>query len=176
MNKKEIIQNLEDKHQAFILYINGLSQEEFEYAIPDKWSAGQQLEHIIKSVKPLNQGFMLPNFMLKMIFGTTNRPSRTYDDVFTKYHQKLEAGGRATSRFIPKEVPFTSKKKLILTLEKQIKKLGKQVNAFSENDLDYLIAPHPLLGKLTLRELLYFTIFHVEHHQLLIEKYLKERG
>jgi hypothetical protein len=114
--------------------------------------------------------------MLKMIFGTTNRPSRTYDEVFTKYHQKLEAGGRATSRFIPKEVLFYAKKKLILTLEKQIKKLGKQVNAFSENNLDYLIAPHPLLGKLTLRELLYFTIFHVEHHQLLIEKYLKEKN
>jgi len=33
-----------------------------------------------------------------------------------------------------------------------------------EDDLDRVMLPHPLLGKLTLREMLFFTIYHVEHH------------
>ncbi len=41
----------------------------------------------------------------------------------------------------------------------------KRVDSFSEAQLDALILPHPLLGKLTLREMLYFTIYHVQHHE-----------
>jgi hypothetical protein len=29
--------------------------------------------------------------------------------------------------------------------------------------------PHPLLGKLTLREMLYFTAYHADHHRHSIE-------
>jgi hypothetical protein len=43
--------------------------------------------------------------------------------------------------------------------------LARRIDRFSETQLDQLILPHPLLGKLTLREMLYFTIYHVQHHQ-----------
>ena len=33
-----------------------------------------------------------------------------------------------------------------------------------EEDLDNYILPHPLIGKTTIREMLYFTIYHVQHH------------
>ena len=36
-------------------------------------------------------------------------------------------------------------------------------------DLDVYILPHPLLGKVTLREMLYFTIHHNEHHLELLQ-------
>ena len=40
-----------------------------------------------------------------------------------------------------------------------------RADSFSEKQLDTFILPHPLLGKLTLREMLYFTIYHAEHHK-----------
>jgi hypothetical protein len=40
----------------------------------------------------------------------------------------------------------------------------------TEKDLDNYLAKHPLLGRITLRELCYFTIFHTEHHLLAINK------
>jgi len=46
------------------------------------------------------------------------------------------------------------------------------LSGFSEEDLDKLILPHPLLGKLTLREMMYFTIYHVQHHQRIVERNL----
>ena len=34
----------------------------------------------------------------------------------------------------------------------------------SEKDLDKYILPHPLLGRMPLREMLFFTIYHTQHH------------
>jgi len=33
-----------------------------------------------------------------------------------------------------------------------------------------VLLPHPLLGKVTVREMLYFTIHHVQHHHALVER------
>jgi len=45
----------------------------------------------------------------------------------------------------------------------------------SETALDLYILPHPLLGKITLREMLYFTAYHVYHHQTIVERDLKNK-
>jgi len=47
----------------------------------------------------------------------------------------------------------------------------KKIKNYNEANLDKYIIPHPLLGKLTLREMLFFTIHHNEHHLDLIKKY-----
>jgi len=49
-------------------------------------------------------------------------------------------------------------------------KLCRKTMKHSEAALDKYILPHPLLGKLTLREMLYFTAYHVAHHKQLVEK------
>jgi hypothetical protein len=41
---------------------------------------------------------------------------------------------------------------------------------WKDPQLDKYIAPHPLLGKITLRELGYFTIHHMYHHLESIQK------
>ena len=47
-------------------------------------------------------------------------------------------------------------------------------NNLSEKDIDTYRAPHPLIGKLTVRELVYFSIYHVGHHHKSIQKLLKK--
>ena len=42
------------------------------------------------------------------------------------------------------------------------------------DDLDKYVLPHPLLGKVTLREMLYFTIHHNEHHLELLKAGLRK--
>ena len=99
-----------------------------------------------------------------MIFGKSNRKGRTYDQLVEKYNQKLQDGGRASGRFIPKEVKLSEKDKIIQAIEKHIKSIQSNLNKFSEIELDEIVLPHPLLGKLTIREMMYFTIHHVVHH------------
>ena len=46
----------------------------------------------------------------------------------------------------------------------------KLVSKWSEGDLDLYVIPHPLIGGLTFREILYFTIYHVQHHKKQIDE------
>ena len=165
MTKEILIHELREKHDTFFKYTESLSDADFEATLPQKWSAGQQIEHIQLAVKPLNLAFWLPRFALKLNFGTANRPSRTYEALVEKYNQKLASGGRASRPFVPKLVALSRRNAVLQSYQKTIHKFLKRVATLNESDLDVYVIPHPLLGKLTLREMLYFTLHHVQHHQ-----------
>ena len=174
MDKEELKATLMDKHSMFVNFIANLTISEFSHSKNEKWTAGQQLEHILLAVKPVRQALSLPKYLLKVIFGKANRPSKTNDALIEKYLDKLKNGGRATRRFTPKTVDLKQSEKLIRALTGEVKLLCLKVDRFTESDLDKYILPHPLLGKLTVREMLYFTIYHVQHHQAQTERNLHQ--
>lgn len=169
--KDEIVTGLIESFGAMSDYIRTLDQSQFENAQPSKWSAGQQVQHLIKSVRPINWVLYLPVWIIKPVFGKMNRAPRDYDALLKKYHDKLSLGGTASSPFVPSAIPFEQKEKLVLEFNSQLQTLCKHLNKMSDKTLDSLILPHPLLGKLCLREMMYFTIFHTLHHL----KSIKER-
>lgn len=174
MNKQQINSQLDAKYHAFINDMLALSPDEFVARVDEKWTAGQQLEHIFLSVKPLVQVLGFPKFAIKMLFGKADRPSRTYADLVAKYKSKINNGGKAGGRFVPEEISALQRKKIADQLSDSIARLNAKINRFSEKELDDLVLPHPLLGKVTLREMIYFTIFHVEHHHLIAKRNLTE--
>ena len=163
-SKPEILSALNEKVGAFNNFILPMNKEMFEATPGGKWSAGQNLDHLIRSIRPLQPAYGLPKFILRIMFGKTNRHSRTYDELVTKYKNKLAAGGRASGAFIPPAIPFDKKELLLKKYEAQKQKLISKIEKQTEKELDEYILPHPLLGKVTLREMLYFTIHHNEHH------------
>ena len=168
-DKPQIISALTEKVDEFNNYISSLNKEQLEATPNGKWSAGQNLDHLIRAIKPLQLAYGLPKFALTILFGKTNRPSRTYDEVVTKYKTKLAAGGKASGPFIPPTISFEKKNELIKKYTEHKQKLISKIEKQSESDLDKYILPHPLLGKVTLREMLYFTIHHNEHHLELLK-------
>jgi len=168
-NKPQIISALNEKIDIFNSYILSLNQVQFEATPNGKWSAGQNLDHLIRAIKPLQLAYGLPKFALLILFGKTNRPSGTYEELVTKYKTKLAAGGKASGPFIPPTINFEKKGNLIKKYNEQKQKLIARIEKQSEKDLDVYILPHPLLGKVTLREMLYFTIHHNEHHLELLK-------
>src|SRR4051812_10967895 len=101
MFREEIIMKLLNNHESFVQYIDSLSDEDFLYADPGKWTPGQQADHIYRSLKPLNRVMGLPKPIMKMVFGTSNRPSKDFDSLIEKYKGKLSAGGKASGRYVP---------------------------------------------------------------------------
>lgn len=165
MDKAAIIAELNHKYTAFADYVAGLSEEDFVFSLNgEKWSAGQQVEHLCKSVEPLFKGLGAPEFALKAMFGTSDHPSVTYDELVARYQAALAGGGTAPSEFRPKDVPFNRKNELVTTLKDLVAKLGSKIEKCDEGKMDVLVLPHPLLGKLTFREMFYFTTYHAEHH------------
>jgi hypothetical protein len=69
MNKSEIRQRLQENHVRFIKQIADLSDQDFLRSTRGKWTAGQQLEHIVKSVRPVNLALIIPKFLLRLSFG-----------------------------------------------------------------------------------------------------------
>jgi hypothetical protein len=170
MNKEQIAELLRNNHAKFIQQIQQLNDADLLFAPEGKWTAAQQLDHIVKSVSPVNMAIGLPKFILKWKFGVANRPSKTYEALVEKYSRKLQEGGKASGRFVPEPIGADAKERLIATLTKLVNQLAHRTEKYSEEALDKYILPHPLLGRLTLREMLYFTAYHVEHHGELIRK------
>ena len=168
MNKQTILEQLDIHHAEFRHLIGSLNETEYLTAPVGKWNAGQQLDHICRSVGPVNLAFGLPGFLLRLLFGKANRSSRSYEGLVEKYKTKLAEGGRASGPFIPLHAEWGKREKLLRKLEHLVSALKRKVEKTDDNQLDTLILPHPLLGKLTLREMLYFTIYHVQHHQNLV--------
>ncbi len=168
MNKQTIIEQLDIHYAEFSHLLSTLNAADYNAALQGKWSAGQQLDHLCKSVAPVNMAFGLPGFVLQLFFGKANRPSLGFEDLVKKYQAKLAAGGRASKQFIPEKAEWEARAKLLRRLDHLSAELRLKIEKTAENQLDIYILPHPLLGKITLREMLYFTIYHVQHHQNLV--------
>lgn len=135
---------------------------------PGKWTPAQQLEHILRAVRPLVMALGLPKWFLRWRFGAPNRPARDYDALVKRYNEKLAAGGRASGRFVPPPVPAATVEHMAGDLRKLVDVLTQRIDRWPEADLDRVLLPHPLLGKLTVREMLFFTIHHARHHELAV--------
>ncbi len=168
-SKSEIIEGLEQNFQNLINFINKQGKTSFEDKPDGKWSAGQQIDHLIKSVKPFNLVLAIPKFIYPLVWGKMNRKGRNYEELLTRYNEKLSNGGTASSPFIPLNISFDQKEDKIKIYNLELKKLINNLNNLSEKQLDTLILPHPLLGKLSLREMMFFTIFHTAHHLNILE-------
>lgn len=164
MNTTAIIQSLTQNHQDFIQYLDTLSATEYEYSVSPKWSAGQQLAHIVLCVKPLVQVFSMDAGTVEKMFGRTDRPGRNYGMMLNDYREKLNEGGAAPGRYVPETATFDQRTELSQLLTNMISELNKKIGNFSEQELDTLHIPHPLLGNLTMREMLYNAVYHVTHH------------
>ena len=165
MNKQEILHKLAEGFSIIDDTLRKVDDNVFYIRKDNKWSIAENCKHLSLSVKPLNMAFSLPNFTL-LFFGKLNRPARDYDEIKNKYYQKLAEGAVATPQFIPEKISVeNSKTDLINELKKINDSFLKKVDDFTEEDLDKYLIPHPVLGKLTIREMLYFTICHTLHHQ-----------
>lgn len=170
MDREDIREALIRHHGAFVSRIQSLPIDRTDKSQNGKWSPAQQLEHILRSVGPVLMALGLPKWFLRLAFGKPNLPARTYEALVQRYQEKLAAGGRASGRFVPPAVPSRSVEQTSKALRDLIAKLATRVDRWSEAELDETLLPHPLLGKLTVREMLYFTIHHVQHHQRLVER------
>lgn len=173
--KKEMLSHLEQKRNEFTNFCAGINNDNFFRQPAEKWSVAQNVTHLITSAKMTSLAFRLPKFIVRFYSGKPNRKSRSYDDLVAKYKLKLDQGGRASGRFVAKPVTAdTGKEKILASFTKAMERLQFAIDKkWDDPELDQYLAPHPLLGKLTLRELCFFTIYHTEHHLKIIQERLK---
>ncbi len=166
MDKESIAELLESKHQILIDVLSSQDDEKWQQGPKGKWTSGQQALHLLQSIKPLNDALSLPKFIIKYRFGTANRAVRDYAIVVNRYQERLqESKGIVYGPSKNMKVPLLKDKNYILNrLQVENKKLQYKTRKLSDKHLDTLILPHPLMGKMPLREIIMWTAYHVEHH------------
>lgn len=170
MNKKEILDNLSSGSKALSSWYVDRPTEAMMAGPHGAWTAGQHLLHLIKSTKPLAKGVGYPKILLRLKFGKATRPSGSYEDLMATYQQKIADGGRATGVYVPRAVKAVERDVLVDRFKDEMSVLINNIHQWKDEDLDLTVLPHPLIGKITLREMLYFTIYHMQHHLKILEE------
>lgn len=162
-SKAEILKSINATFSSVASFAKQQQEENFQSSSYGKWSAQQHLDHLSQSTAILNKALSKHRLLLRYSFGKPNRNPRTYDQVVSRYNERLKEVSPGTkSPFEGKQVG--TQKEAINYFEKEAEKLSKLTAKWKDKHLDNYLLPHPLLGKMTLREILFFTIYHTNHH------------
>jgi hypothetical protein len=174
MTRKEVTEKFTESHRLFAEYIQSLSNDEFLYSQDGKWTPGQQLDHVVKCLAPLGQ-ILGTKPIIELKFGSINRPSLSYENIIKNYQIALDNGGEAPHKFLPDKVGLNDKQKLMSEVITNAKIALYHLNNYSDTELEVLALPHPLLGKLSIKEMLYLMTYHVEHHHMRTKQNLVQK-
>jgi hypothetical protein len=134
----------------------------------DVWSPAENLLHLIRSVGPVASAMRYPKILLTLLF-RRGKASRRFAEIREAYHAQLAAGGKAPKAFEPVldvsgDATAAARERILEGWRRKSTSLVAAVEEWSEEQLDRYRLPHPLLGKLTVREMLLFTLYHDLHH------------
>ncbi|HWW62957.1 MAG TPA: DinB family protein [Thermoanaerobaculia bacterium] len=154
-------------------YWSSFTTPEFFAKLGDAWSPADNVRHLVKSIRPVVKALRQPKILLRILFGRSRRGSVTYDALRTRYFAALDAGGQA-GRFGPSSRSESDleawRVEIMEQFAQQNRELRAAIGRWPEKSLDRLQIPHPLLGKLTVREMLFFTIYHQLHHMEVVQR------
>lgn len=175
MENKTITAQLKSNEDLLIALFDSVTPD-FWVKKPDgKWSAGQHVIHLVQSTRPLLRALRMPNFLLKWRFGKSNRPSRSYEEVVKRYKEKLALSQGVVGPFslnMP-ESDHSQAQSWLSQLSQLNDSINKVTLGLKDMDMDTILLPHPLMGKMTLREILMWNAYHTLHHvEVLKEKYI----
>ena len=167
--KKSILAMLANLRGDGLEFWRRMDAERFWSRHDGKWSPADNVHHLMISTAPVTRALRIPRLILRACFGVTRTPSRSWEALRSAYSDGLAAGATA-GRYAPPRgaVPVKAaagQRSLILQCEGTVVSLEDASEPWREEDLDRYRLPHPVLGLVTVREMLMFTLFHFDHHR-----------
>jgi len=172
MNKKELRQHINLKFDEVLHFVR--KQNDAEFAVSNtegKWSAGQNLDHLRKSTKVINKVMSIPKLAHWYKFGRIKNASDDYEGLKRSYKEKTLNGVNAPKTYQPNPLTNEDKTWLMEKFDREREKLINNMYKSSDNYLNTYAIKHPLLGKMSMKSIIYFTCIHTEHHFDLMKKY-----
>lgn len=173
MTIDEILRKLDAVESESATYWGGFATPAFFARLGEAWSPAETVRHLVKSIRPVAKALKVPRILLRLKFGRPDHASVPWDVLVERYRGLLAAGGNA-GRFAPsarEERDLESRRAEILAQHAEANRaLRAAIGRWSEAALDRYQLPHPLLGNLTIREMLSFTLYNQLHHIGVVER------
>ena len=166
--RDEICDAIAHLHDESEKYWASFETPVFFAKIGDAWSPSENVRHLTKSIRAVTRGLRLPRLFIRIAFRTADRPSRSYEEMRAVYRAALSRGGKA-GKYAPAQQALsqdlsTERARIMAYHSTAVSELCSAASEWTERDLDRLQMPHPLMGPLTVREMLLFTLYHNSHH------------
>lgn len=150
-------------------HLGGLALTAFYAHPPEVWSPADHVQHLDLSYRQLLWGLRLPKLVLLARFGRPQRASRDFATVKAAYYAKLAEGFGATPAVIgpliaQAQATAQTRASLMQTWRESAAAMLERVAGWDDAALDAHQVPHPAIGMLTMREMLFFFVFHDAHH------------
>jgi hypothetical protein len=171
--RDEIIAALEKLHAESEAYWSSFETDAFFRSFGPAWSPAENVRHLKKATRPVALAMSMPRIVLRLKFGKGAGTSIAFDQLKTRYDDRLAAGGKAGA-YAPGPRADSDLERWrgdVMRESADIQsKLIASVGKWRDDSLDRYRLPHPLLGNLTLREMLFFTLYHQLHHIEVVER------
>lgn len=175
--KEDLLQAFDQQEADSVAYWNAFDTETFFRRIGSAWSPAETVRHLTKTTRPVVKALKMPRLLLRLLFGKATRASMTYDEFSARYLQALAEGGQA-GRFAPSSQSLDDRQTWRTAIMRDFTDVNAQlrsaIHRWPDTKLDRFQLPHPLLGKLTVREMLIFTLYHHRHHVAVVKRRLEE--
>lgn len=168
--RDEIVHALAGAEREVAAFFGGLSPDDFVRREGEAWTPAEHLRHLDRTVRAITRALGFPRWILRLRFGGSKQPSRGYDEVRMVYRARLAAGGKSTPEFVPPREAVAAREveayraRLLGRWAEANARMRVALERWPEEALDRIGMPHPLLGRLTVREMLFFTLYHDLHH------------
>ncbi|MCU0481229.1 MAG: DinB family protein [Anaerolineae bacterium] len=165
--KDQIIAELRKIHQFVRQTVSDMPEANLFAGTAENWSPADYLKHLIIANKPFAKGLLMPREQMESLFGKSETGSMTYEELVAIYQKLIAEGLRAelapsitpVSYRMPEGVTDV-KTYLLETWDDANRRIETALEGWSEADLDVYKIPHPAIGVITVREMLYFTMYH----------------
>jgi hypothetical protein len=168
MNQSELVEKLRFESSEMGNLANTFEESAFfKQPHAEKWSVAQNIVHLNFVAKSIIGAIKDPTVLAPN--GAATRPSRDFDTIRDTYLTGLAA-------FKANGMPYRhlntegTKADSLNTFKMFHQNLISQSTTLSETDWDTLQLPHPVLGLMTLREMMSFATYHIRHHYDIVEK------
>jgi hypothetical protein len=169
--QSEILAALAANARSIVEYFSSVPDRQFFGGDPEHWDPAHHLVHLTVSnlavVRALNSGKLPPHALVQ---------SRTYAEVRDAATASLGAAPKEKLLDMGRTVTLTpglGRTDIVDAFATSSAALRDAAAKWTEEAMDRSVIPHPLMGPLTVREMLLFFVVHERHHVRVVRERLE---
>jgi len=160
--KPELLAALSAQAEHLTAFFLRVPDDAFFAGNETRWSPALHAQHLVQSVTPVARALAQPD---RLPARTNPAPSRTLPEIREAYLAALAAGAKAFGRYTPVLADGATRENVTEALRASLLALRDALSAWPEEHLDRHDLPHPVLGLMSAREIVLFTLLHDTHHE-----------